>query len=57
MTTKDHSRFTGLHESGNLVPPHKPGGVLAGLALKAAKDLSGSFVSWDAKEMEGYAMN
>ncbi|KDE05880.1 hypothetical protein MVLG_03823 [Microbotryum lychnidis-dioicae p1A1 Lamole] len=56
MSAKDFSKFTGLHERGELVPPEKPGAVLAGLAIKATKELSGSFVSWDAEEMKGYAM-
>lgn len=47
----------GLHERGELLPPHLPGGVLAGLALNASKDLSGSFHSWDVDEMKGYRMD
>ncbi|KAM0787933.1 hypothetical protein ACM66B_006138 [Microbotryomycetes sp. NB124-2] len=55
MTEKDHSRFTGLHAEGKLVPPEKPGAVLAALAVKASKDLSGQFVSWDSDEMQEYS--
>ncbi|SCZ91932.1 BZ3500_MvSof-1268-A1-R1_Chr5-3g08228 [Microbotryum saponariae] len=56
MSAKDFSKFTGLHERGELVPPEKPGAVLAGLAIKATKEWSGNFVSWDAEEMKEYAM-
>lgn len=54
MTAADHSKFTGLHSEGALVPPHKPGGILAGLALEADSALSGSFVTWDANEILPY---
>lgn len=54
MKAEDHIKFTGLHTSGNLIPPHKPGGVLAGLALAAEPSLSGTFVSWDDKAMDPY---
>ncbi|KAK4052125.1 hypothetical protein OIV83_002419 [Microbotryomycetes sp. JL201] len=55
MTEKDHSRFTGLHAEGKLVPPEEPGAVLAALAVRASKDLSGQFVSWDSAEMQQYS--
>ncbi|GAA5854001.1 hypothetical protein JCM9279_003758 [Rhodotorula babjevae] len=47
MSPTDHARFTGLHERGELLPPHEPGGVVAGLALDAPRDLSGEFVNWN----------
>jgi len=50
-------RFIGLHERGELLDPALPGGVLAGLALQAAKGLSGTFVSWDADELNEYRMD
>lgn len=56
MTAKDLARFTGLHEAGELLPPSKPGNVLAALALKASKDLTGTFVSWDAEELSAYTL-
>ncbi|KAK4051308.1 hypothetical protein OIO90_004789 [Microbotryomycetes sp. JL221] len=55
MTEKDHARFTGLHAEGKLVPPEQPGAVLAALSLKATKDLTGQFVSWDSDEMQAYS--
>lgn len=54
MTAKDHARFTDLHAEGKLVKPEDAGAVLAGLALKGKRELSGTFVSWDAQEMEEY---
>ncbi|KAI9322761.1 hypothetical protein BX666DRAFT_2023206 [Dichotomocladium elegans] len=51
---KDYQKFVDLHESGALVPPEKPGRVLAGLAVKAARELSGSFLRWDADELKEY---
>ncbi|KAL8291727.1 hypothetical protein RQP46_001985 [Phenoliferia psychrophenolica] len=54
MKAEDHKKFSGLHESGNLIPPHKPGGILAGLALAAEPTLSGSFVDWNDVAMDKY---
>ncbi|GAA5979456.1 hypothetical protein JCM10908_002931 [Rhodotorula pacifica] len=50
MSKSDHERFLGLHERGELLPPHEPGGVLAGLALSAPQSMSGSFVNWNDEE-------
>ncbi|GAA6048141.1 hypothetical protein JCM3770_003681 [Rhodotorula araucariae] len=50
MSPTDHARFTGLQERGELLPPREPGGVLAGLALDAPKELSGQFVNWNDEE-------
>ncbi|KWU45682.1 NAD(P)-binding protein [Rhodotorula sp. JG-1b] len=50
MSASDHARFMGLHERGELLPPHEPGGVLAGLALKAPPSMSGTFVNWNDEE-------
>ncbi|KAK4705166.1 hypothetical protein P7C70_g1036, partial [Phenoliferia sp. Uapishka_3] len=54
MSPSDHKKFSALKTDGNLLPPHKPGGVLAGLALAAESSLSGEFVSWDTTEMAKY---
>ncbi|GAA6001774.1 uncharacterized protein JCM10292_005903 [Rhodotorula paludigena] len=51
MSAADHARFTGLHERGELLPPHEPGGVLAGLALEAPAELSGQFVNWNDEKV------
>lgn len=50
MSASDHARFMGLHERGELLPPHEPGGVLAGLALAAPQSMSGTFVNWNDEE-------
>ncbi|GAA5989123.1 hypothetical protein JCM11641_007604 [Rhodosporidiobolus odoratus] len=53
MTEKDHSRFLDLHKEGKLLPPHEPGGVLAGCAICAPLSESGLFRNWDDEEMLG----
>ncbi|KAJ3071340.1 hypothetical protein HDU98_005471 [Podochytrium sp. JEL0797] len=47
MGVDTHTKFTGLHERGELLGPEVPGGILAGLAVKAGKELSGQFLSWN----------
>ncbi|GAO46157.1 short-chain dehydrogenase [Saitoella complicata NRRL Y-17804] len=49
-----HSKFIQLHENGDLVPAEKPAGVCARLAVKATKDLSGLFLSWNSPEVKAY---
>lgn len=56
MDPNDLKKFTGLYESGSLVPPHKPGGVLAGLALQGEQSLTGQFLTWDSEEMKRYLL-
>lgn len=56
MDPNDLKKFTGLHETGKLVPPHLPGGVLAGLALKGEQTLTGQFLSWDSDDMKAYLL-
>ncbi|GAA6039627.1 hypothetical protein JCM8097_002224 [Rhodosporidiobolus ruineniae] len=53
MTPTDHARFLDLHSQGKLLPPHEPGGVLAGAALKAPKEWSGSFKNWNDEDCLG----
>ncbi|GAA5943527.1 hypothetical protein JCM10213_005520 [Rhodosporidiobolus nylandii] len=52
MLPSDHARFLTLHKEGKLLPPHEPGGVLAGAALNAPKEWSGSFRNWNDAEVE-----
>jgi len=54
MTAAEHQRFLSVHASGNLVKPEDCGHVIAGLALGAPKELSGSFVSWDSEECKSF---
>lgn len=51
MSPKDLAKFTGLHDTGTLVKPEDSGYVIASLAVKAGKDLTGKFVSWDEEAM------
>lgn len=57
MLEADYVKFSALHTDGVLLPPHKPGGILAGLALKAEAKLSGSFLSHDEASLEHYRLN
>ncbi|KAJ2079932.1 hypothetical protein H4R24_003428 [Coemansia sp. RSA 988] len=54
MHIDEYNKFVKLHKSGNLVPPSKPAGVIAKLALHAPAEISGSFYSWDADELAKY---
>ncbi|GAA6015661.1 hypothetical protein JCM8202_001066 [Rhodotorula sphaerocarpa] len=56
MSASDHERFMGLHARGELLPPHEPGGVLAGLALSAPTSMSGQFVNWNDSEPKGFQL-
>ena len=50
MLPNDVAKFVKEHEEGTLVRPSESGHVIAALALKATKELSGKFVSWDSEE-------
>lgn len=51
MTESDYAKFVKLHTDSALLPPDVPGYVIASLAVKAEKDLSGQFVNHtDMKE-------
>ncbi|TFK55951.1 short-chain dehydrogenase [Heliocybe sulcata] len=54
MKEQDHTRFTEAYSSGKLVKPEDSGHVIAALALKADKSLSGQFVSWDSDLCAAY---
>jgi NAD(P)-dependent dehydrogenase (short-subunit alcohol dehydrogenase family) len=51
MPEETHARFTGYHESGQLLPPEAPGRALAALALYALREWSGQFLSWDERRV------
>lgn len=44
MDEKDQKKFSSAKEDGILLPPEKPGRVIAELAVRARKDLSGQFL-------------
>jgi hypothetical protein len=50
MTKADQERFHKAYAEGKLVKPQDSGYVIAALALKAPKSLSGQFVNWDDDE-------
>jgi hypothetical protein len=41
-----HARFTKFKEEGKLLKPEQPGNVIARLALKVEKELSGTFLKY-----------
>ncbi|KAE9365338.1 NAD(P)-binding protein [Stipitochalara longipes BDJ] len=54
MDGKDVEKFKTLFEQGKLLRPEQPGNVMARLAVRANKGLSGKFLSWDAPELGDY---
>lgn len=44
MDEKDQAKFLSAKKDGKLLPPEKPGRVIAELAVRAEKDLSGLFL-------------
>jgi len=54
MDVKDAEKFRSLFEKGELLKPEQPGNVMARLAVEAGKELSGRFLSWNAKELDEY---
>lgn len=52
MPASEHARFVGYYESGQLLPPEKPGLALAVLVLRAPHEWSGQFVAWDSPEVQ-----
>ncbi|KAJ2559508.1 hypothetical protein EV175_000302 [Coemansia sp. RSA 1933] len=54
MRPTEHAKFMELHESGNLLPPEKPASAIVKLALKAPREISGQFHSWDSLDIAKY---
>lgn len=54
MSASDQEKFQGLHKQGKLVRPEQPGGVIANLAVRGEKGLSGKFLSWDDASLNAY---
>lgn len=50
MSPEDYDKFIKAHAEGKLVRPEDCGHVIAALAIKAPKELSGTFTSWDSEE-------
>ncbi|OAL38422.1 hypothetical protein AYO20_02481 [Fonsecaea nubica] len=54
MDDKDQQKFLSAKRDGKLLPPEKPGNVIAELAVKAKPELSGLFLSWDDPQLAEY---
>ncbi|RDB22662.1 putative oxidoreductase C30D10.05c [Hypsizygus marmoreus] len=54
LPQKEHQKFVSAHAEGKLVKPEDAGHVIAALALRGQKELSGKFVSWDSEECKTY---
>lgn len=46
MDPAQMSKFESLHREGKLLPPAKPGSVIAGLAVEGSPEWSGEYVDW-----------
>ncbi|KAJ2936914.1 hypothetical protein H1R20_g183, partial [Candolleomyces eurysporus] len=54
MPPEDYQKFLKVHADGKLVKPEDCGYVIASLAVRAPKSLSGQFVSWDSEECKPF---
>lgn len=54
MDEGDAAKFAELKREGGLLKPEQPGHVLAKLVLDAPRELSGSFVTWNADELKAF---
>ncbi|KAJ1666729.1 hypothetical protein IW140_002319 [Coemansia sp. RSA 1813] len=54
MHPAEHTKFKELHTTGGLLPPEKPAHTIVKLALRAPKEISGKFYSWDSPEIAKY---
>ncbi|CZR63815.1 related to human corticosteroid 11-beta-dehydrogenase [Phialocephala subalpina] len=54
MDAHDAEKFGALHTEGKLLKPEQPGNVMARLALRANKELSGRFLNWNEKDLAEY---
>jgi NAD(P)-dependent dehydrogenase (short-subunit alcohol dehydrogenase family) len=52
MVAADHARFVRYHETGELLPPERPGRALAALALFAPAEWGGEFMRWDDERVQ-----
>ena len=54
MSASDQSKFHGLKNGGHLLTPEQPGHVIAKLSVRAGKELSGKFLSWDDASLKDF---
>ncbi|KAI8970829.1 hypothetical protein BDB01DRAFT_813431 [Pilobolus umbonatus] len=50
----DHTKFTNLHQQGQLVKPEQPARVLVSLAVNPPKELSGGLYNWNDVKISDY---
>lgn len=46
MDPTQMKKFESLHKDGKLLPPSKPGSVIAGLAVEGKPEWTGEYVDW-----------
>jgi NAD(P)-dependent dehydrogenase (short-subunit alcohol dehydrogenase family) len=54
MDEEDRLKFINAHKDGKLLPPDKPGHVMARLAVSASEELSGQFITWSDEKLAAY---
>ncbi|RVX74068.1 hypothetical protein B0A52_01900 [Exophiala mesophila] len=54
MDRQDQQKFVGAKRDGKLLPPERPGHVIAELVIGAPHELSGQFLSWDDPKLETF---
>jgi len=54
LSEEVYAFFEKAHKTGMLIKPEQSGEVIAALALKAPKSLSGKYVSWDGEECKEF---
>jgi NAD(P)-dependent dehydrogenase (short-subunit alcohol dehydrogenase family) len=52
MNQSQHENFVDAFETGGLLKPEQPGSVIARLAVKPAKELSGRFLRYVASKLQ-----
>nr|ODN86147.1 cytoplasmic protein [Cryptococcus depauperatus CBS 7841] len=56
MSEAELAKFKGAFERGELLPPAKPGAVLAGLAVEGPLELSGEYLNWTDERLQKYQL-
>ena len=54
LRKEDLEKFVKARTEGTLVKPEDSGYVIAALSVKASKELSGKFVTWNSDECREY---
>lgn len=54
MSEKDREKFSGLKRDGGLLRPEQPGRVIGKLAVRAGRELSGKFLSWNDESLKEF---